>query len=494
MTMPKELTYINFSRWILLTIFTHLLIFIAPNINKGTQLDFWIFSKNIIATFIESLFYSIIIFIGISIALLSIDSLFNINIDEDIYLKLLTFCGFFLNTLFFICKAPIVRNQKEEFSYSTILKNFTQYIMFPLVTIYMVILYAYSVKIIFIQDWPKGWVSMLSIGFSTLGIISFLFIYPIKNNNQNKWIPIYTKVFFYALFPIIILFIAAIWTRITDYGITENRYYLIILAVWLVIVALNMLLKGQNNIKIIPISLCVLTLISSFGPISAFQVAKKSQTHRLNQLAKKEKWVNDDGFWITNIDHSYSPKVENARSIISYLSDYHGYNSLQAFFPQPMNSFLADSLSKWEVKNVLLKKMGLTSLNNSSIVEKNKDEYSIHFYSNTEYENLHLIDIKKYNYLLNVNTNSIDLEYKLIQDNKNIIFKINNNDNSIGSLEIDGIIYTVNLDTNLLKNAKEDTTLSVESEAFTMLLYSLTGDKDKEQLSITHMRAMFLIK
>ncbi|AZQ64443.1 DUF4153 domain-containing protein [Flammeovirga pectinis] len=493
MTMPEELTYINFSRWILLTIFTHLLIFIAPNINRGTQLDFWIFSKDIIATFIESLFYSVVIYIGVSIALLSVDSLFNITIDEDVYLKLLTFCGFFLNTLFFICKAPIARNSEEEFSYSPILKNFTQYIMFPLVTIYMVILYAYSVKIIFLQDWPKGWVSMLSIGFSILGIISFLLIYPIKNIKENRWIPIYTKVFFYALFPVILLFIAAIWTRITDYGITENRYYLIVLAIWLVIVALNMLIKGQNNIKIIPISLCILTLISSFGPISAFQIAKNSQTSRLNHIVENEKWIDTNGYWITGIDHSASNEAENTRSIISYLSDYHGFNSLQKYFSQPMNTFIADSLSKWEVKNVLFDKMGLTSLGNSSIVEVSKDEYSIHFYSNSESEDFNAFDIKKYNYLLNVYTNAIDQEYLFTKNDKEFILRINNNDNSIGTIEIDGVIYTITLDLNLIKNSKNGKMLFIESEAFTILLYSLNGNKEKDKLSINHMKAMFLI-
>jgi hypothetical protein len=41
------------------------------------------------------------------------------------------------------------------------LKIMTQYVLLPLVTLYLLILYAYLAKVIFTAHWPSGWVAYL---------------------------------------------------------------------------------------------------------------------------------------------------------------------------------------------------------------------------------------------------------------------------------------------------------------------------------------------
>jgi hypothetical protein len=41
----------------------------------------------------------------------------------------------------------------------------------------------------------------------------------------NEWIRTFTKRFFFALFPLIVLLILAVGRRVSEYGVTENRYF-----------------------------------------------------------------------------------------------------------------------------------------------------------------------------------------------------------------------------------------------------------------------------
>src|SRR5665647_3558162 len=99
----------------------------------------------------------------------------------------------------------------------------------------------------------------LVIGFSIGVIFSLLLIYPVRNDENNKWILIFSRFFYFALFPLIILLFLAVKRRISDYGITEQRYFILVLALWLLFIAIYFLFSKSKNIKLIPVSLCILT-------------------------------------------------------------------------------------------------------------------------------------------------------------------------------------------------------------------------------------------
>jgi hypothetical protein len=115
-------------------------------------------------------------------------------------------------------------------------------------------------KIILSSNWPKGWVSYLVIGFSTAGILALLLVWPLQSNDRFKWIKAYVKYFFMALFPLILMLAFAIYIRVKDYGITENRYFIMVLALWLFVNAIYFLLSTVKNIKVIPMSLFFVAL------------------------------------------------------------------------------------------------------------------------------------------------------------------------------------------------------------------------------------------
>ena len=67
----------------------------------------------------------------------------------------------------------------------------------------------------------------------------------------------------------IMLFIA-VGKRLAQYDVSEKRYLVVILGLWLLGICLYFARRSSRNIKLIPMSLAALALITSCGPWGAF--------------------------------------------------------------------------------------------------------------------------------------------------------------------------------------------------------------------------------
>ena len=267
---------------------------------------------------------------------LAIHSLFNIDFDEKIYVHLFITVAVVLNTWFFLAGVPSrIIGLEQVREYPKGLRIFTQYVLLPLVVIYLIILYFYEAKILFTLVWPRGFVSYLIIGFSTLGILALLLVWPLRDDAEHTWIRTFTKRFFLALFPLIILLILAIGRRVMEYGVTENRYFLIILALWLFIVALYFLFSRRKHIKFVPLSLFFAALSSGFGPWNAFEVSSISQHNRLQSIFEKNKMM-VNGKATKSKKGIKKVDEREISSIVNYMIDVHGVESIQDLFSQDL--------------------------------------------------------------------------------------------------------------------------------------------------------------
>ena len=274
----------------------HLVSSYAPFFMLNDKNGFWHYNQILFIRLLTALLYSTVLFGGLSLALLAIDALFNVSINSKNYVRLSILIYGIFNTWYFLAGIPKDFNElTKHTAYPKELKVFTQYVLLPLVVIYLVILYAYSGKIVFTWDLPKGWVSYLVLIFSILGIFALLLIEPVKNDAQNTWIKIFSKTFYIALFPLIILLFVAIGYRVSSYGITENRYFVLILALWLAGIALYFLISKEKSIKTIPLTLSVLTIVSVSGPWGAFQVSERSQKGIFEKCIKEQNLLNESG-------------------------------------------------------------------------------------------------------------------------------------------------------------------------------------------------------
>ncbi len=340
-TIPQHRTEFYseyYIRSLLLVIAFHLLVSFAPYFRSTEINGFWQYNKALFLRFLTAAVYSGVLYIGLSIALLAVNKLFDADIKWQRYVQMWSLIAGIFNTWFFLSGMPKDFQQLDsDESYPKGLKIFTQYILIPLVVIYLMILYVYSGKIVVAWNWPNGWVSNLVLGFSITGIFALLLVHPVRRRLENRWVISFARGFYFALLPLVVLLMLSVWRRISEYGITENRYFVLILGLWLVGVAIYFIVSKSKNIKIIPISLFVIALLCSVGPWGAFSVSQKSQLSRLEGiLVPKNGIVNGKIRRITS-----SMGLEGSKeisSIVDYLCEIHGPEVLQPLFNEKLDS------------------------------------------------------------------------------------------------------------------------------------------------------------
>ena len=123
------------------------------------------------------------------------------KIDGIRYFELWVLLAGVFNTWYFLADIPQNFDELDESDdYPKGLKIFTQFVLLPLVSIYLLILYAYIGRILIQWSWPVGWVSYLVIGFSTLGDFFIADCFPVQEKEENRWIKNFSRSFFLRSF------------------------------------------------------------------------------------------------------------------------------------------------------------------------------------------------------------------------------------------------------------------------------------------------------
>ena len=330
-------------RLLLLTFAAVMLVSVGPYLARGEVNGFWHFNKSLFLRLLVALLYAHILFAGLALALGALDNLFGLDVPGKRYFELWVLLAGFFSTLFFLAGVPEdLPALERRTDYPKGLKVFAQYILLPLVLVYLVILYAYVGKILVSWEWPLGWVSKLILGFSGTGLFALLLLYPLSDRTDNQWIRNAPRHFALALFPHLLMFFLALSRRVGEYGITEGRYLAYLLGGWLLFVALYFTFSRSRNMKLIPATLCVLSVLASVGPWSLFSVSERSQVGRLRELLEEHRILRDGGITKAVAPLPFNDAREIS-AILSYLNDFHGYESIQPWFTEDLRDDPATS-------------------------------------------------------------------------------------------------------------------------------------------------------
>lgn len=425
-----------YVRYCLYTIAIHLIISFTPFLKDKNLNGFWNYNKTMFLRILKALLFSGVLYLGIVLAILIVKELFSIKVHNNIYTELFIVLLGLFNTWFFVSGIPEKIEELEQLKiYPNSLKIFSQYILVPLLIIYLIILYAYGTKIIISWDWPRGGVSYLISIVSIVGIFTLLLMYPYGNLKGNNWIRKFSKIYYIILIPLIVILFIAIGFRIESYGLTINRYLILIFGVWLTLISIYFAI-GKTNIKLIPISLALLLFLITFGSWGMFSTSLNSQTNRLIHLLEENHLIENghiknEVIWeLDSLSVFYSKKMDTNKSVISkesheqltsildYLNAYDGFNKIQPLFQQNIDSLIQQTIKKNKSSDkvaVYMKSMGLRKYTYEYKADS-KDSPAVFtsFYFNTPFEDYSLVDIKDYDYYLKVfgdpNTN---IEFKI---------------------------------------------------------------------------------
>ena len=503
---PESYTVKSVSRFIILVIGAHLGVSFAPFLVNTEVNGFWQYNKSLFLRFLTSAIYSAVFYIGLSIALLAIKELFNIDFGDKVYIDLFITVAVVMNTWFFIAGIPsriIALEQVRE--YPKGLRIFTQYVLLPLVVIYLIILYFYEAKILFTLVWPRGIVSYLIIGFSTLGILALLLVWPLRDDAEHTWIRTFTKRFFLAIFPLIVLLIMAIGRRVMEYGVTENRYFLIVLSLWLFIVALYFLFSRRKNIKFVPLSLFFAALLSGFGPWNAFEVSSLSQHSRLENFFQKNKMIvngkaTKSKKTITKVDQ------KEIASIVEYMIDVHGVESIQDLFTQDLAVVTKEKRGEYFNKtDRVLALIGLDSGIEIAAIDDTEEDYD---FSCTRTEGMtiagydYMLPLSIYpqtsSYIDNGLIESIPYTVKYLENDFAFAISVNKAENDTVQLRNTFMNIKVKYEASSINVDKDYMKINASNENYDYLILldgiSVKYDKEEDKMSLSSLRGNILVK
>lgn len=306
----------------------------APFVRTGLSLAFWQFVKALILRAFFAFIFLGVLYAGVSIALASIDFLFGVEVPGERYIQIYAFIVGILGVHFVLAGIPEKTTELEKITnYPKGLKLFAQYIVIPLVAIYFLILYSYSAKVLITGIWPEGFLAYMIICFAGAGIAAALLLYPLQKTAEQPWIKWFSRIFYIAVLPMTGMLFWAIWIRIAEYGITEKRYYVIVLGVWLIGISLYYIFSKNKNIILVASSLSLIAVLSAIGPWSATNISEASQVNRLaNILERNGLWL-DGQLTLAEVIMASRDETE-AEEILYYLERTHGFSALYSWSDQ----------------------------------------------------------------------------------------------------------------------------------------------------------------
>ncbi len=277
------------TRYIILSAIFYLAAIVIPYFYRRDFFELYV--VRLITRFFTSVLFSAVLLIGIFLILFTVDALLDIKVYDKLYFYVfLVLAGIFAPT-HFLAGVPLKTQNLDSDSLPALLRILLLYIVMPLILAYTTILYIYFIKIIITLKWPVGLVAQLVLWYCMVSIIVMFLASPLKEG--SKWAKTFIFWFPKLVIPLLIMLYIAVWIRISSYGITEYRYFVILAALWVtgIMTYLN-LSKIKRNI-IIPVSLSIVMLISIVGPTSAYTISKFSQNQRFSKILVKYGMLTD---------------------------------------------------------------------------------------------------------------------------------------------------------------------------------------------------------
>jgi hypothetical protein len=264
---------------------------LPPNVGAGRKTVAWLANVRIGTRVVVAGLYTTALTIGTILGVLAFNSLFELGLSEKIYFHIAVWIYAVGGTGLIATGLPELADgwgeEPPEISdwQETIVYWGASLLALPLLGLYLAILYAYGLKILFSGEVPSNLLSPLALGAALIGLITLFLIEPLRRTGNRRWLVTLFDAFPVAYLPVLPMPIWAIWVRVQQHGWTEFRYLrlLAVLGVTLCFswVAWRVLRRRTYSALPLPAVFAVLLLIASVGPWGAFSVSERSQIAHL---------------------------------------------------------------------------------------------------------------------------------------------------------------------------------------------------------------------
>ena len=308
-------------------------VFLLCFYRKRMEIPFWNFSVRTLGALLAALAIAGILTLGLILLVESLKMLFGLDFDYKTDVDIVTVCMVLLAPMLFMNLIPRgeMKYLNEVPEYSRFAKGVVQYLFLPLLGLYMLTLYAYAIKILLQWSLPVGGVSYLVTGSMMLMVLLIYITYPLQHLEGNRlfkqvarWLPV-------VMLPLLALMTIAIARRLSDYGITVSRLYLLVFNLWCYAVCLWLIFTRNKRIWLIPASFAVILFLISVGPQSIPNITRDMLKKEIKGLLVSS-GVNDIPVsggtyeqWLKTADPKVAAAVD---SKLDYLKTDYGFETI----------------------------------------------------------------------------------------------------------------------------------------------------------------------
>lgn len=299
---------------------------------KDDDVPFWNFAQRLFVAVTAGFFVGGILTLGIILFVQSLDWLFGVDVNGW-FLYIPTVCMVLLAPLLAMSLIPEgdQKHIRRISPFAGFTKGVSQFLFIPLLLLYMATLYVYAAKILITWQLPVGWVCYL-VTASMLGMVILIFItYPVQHEQGKSFFKTLTRLLPLAMLPLLVLMSVAIGRRLSDYGITVSRLYVVVFNLWCYAVCIGLLLCRNRRIWWVPASFAVVLMLVSVGPWSIPNVTE----HRLQDEVReafaasgiKQLPLSGEQYdnWLKTTDEKVAKSID---AKLHYLQVDYGYDSM----------------------------------------------------------------------------------------------------------------------------------------------------------------------
>ena len=381
-SLTLSLCYVTSNNWgdkesiahviICIYVLVYIALIYGPFWNQKNENALWAFHNKINTPFIISFLITVLFSIASFVLLAVIIGLSKDNTDPGLTAFGLTFVFYFFTAFPVLCIAgipsidkcieetPTLKNFVTTIKFNIKSKQFNfsfdriKFIFLPLYALYIVVVYIYDITALLQWNLPTEAIFYQAVGALIFAILIQSEYYPAIIKPEPSSEKTIARVLSYTyIFPIVTATIAIV-QRISEYGITSNRYCALMACIFCCIfVVLECILKIIPS-KYVTTIFCAIITISLIGPFSVTNV-----THNA-WLKNIEKTLVSEGYnkyplsekEAKNFFSNLWEKDGHTASIIAYQVKKLHYRSIEKLYQYfPEKSDLADISKKYPTIN-----------------------------------------------------------------------------------------------------------------------------------------------
>jgi hypothetical protein len=257
---------------------------LAPYVRRSPQ-GFWDFIWRLVQAGTLAFVAVVVFCVGLSAIFASVDYLFGFPVDGSVYAHVWSIGLVFIGPLAALSLVPADFPESDGVGETDLIvvgvRLLADYVAVPLLAVFALIIHLYALKIAVTAEWPKNQIGWMVLAFGLAVLAVRILFHPFSHVGLMPsrlflrwWAP--------PLVVPLLLLVVAVWQRISDVGVTPDRYGLALFALFLgLVLAAQLYPRLRGDIRVIPAFGALCLLLASFGPWSIIPVSTRSQTERL---------------------------------------------------------------------------------------------------------------------------------------------------------------------------------------------------------------------